>query len=501
MPSDVEETPEVKEWEDNTHNGSRWSAVASWQGIKSLFVLCMRSLLAALLLRSNASAGQPEKKLRPTAYLDGLRGFAAFLVYWHHHTLFAHPGDTAKFFENGFGHEGQYYLVALPYIRNFITGGHFAVSTFYVISGYVLTTKPISLVHAGEQAKLADNLSSALFRRWLRLYIPLIATTFLYLTFWHLSGAFIAGSKPKPTYREELWAWYCELKNFSFVFNQGGEPWFSYNFHLWSIPVEFKGSIVVYTATLAFSRCSRNARLWLEVGLILYFLYIADGWYCALFCSGMLLSDLDLLAAKEDLPSFFERFEKRKSLIYYILLLISLYLGGVPSANSEVKNLAKFGGWHYLSYLKPQAVFDYKWFYLFWAATLLVAAIPRIPWLRRFFETRFCQYLGRISFALYLVHGPVIWVLADRVYALVGWEAEWRVQHLGVWLGKFPLPKIGPAGLEVAFLLPHVVLLPVTLYVAEVVTRLFDEPSVQFPLWFYKKTLGKPSTPLARLPA
>ena len=31
---------------------------------------------------------------------------------------------------------------------------------------------------------------------------------------------------------DELWKWYAEFKDFSFVFRMGGEPWFSYNFHV-----------------------------------------------------------------------------------------------------------------------------------------------------------------------------------------------------------------------------------------------------------------------------
>jgi len=499
MPSDVEEVPEAKEWEDNNASlADRWlGGSRPWKVLKSALTLgLLRSLLLYPSRPSGTGAGangQPEKKLRPTAYLDGLRGFAAFIVYWHHHELWARRKEESEFLEYGFGHGGQHYFASLPGIRTFFGGGHFAVSTFFVISGYVLSTKPMSLIHTGDQAKLADNLGSALFRRWLRLYIPLICVTFVYMTSWHLFGFWIDGTKPKPTYGQELWSWYAELKNFSFVFNSGGEPWFTYGFHLWSIPVEFRGSIVVYTALQALARCTRNARLWLEAGLVFYFLYIADGWYCALFVSGILLCDLDLLAAKDDLPAFFERLQPHRTVLFYVALAISFYLGGVPAPSSNIKDLRETGGWYFLSFLKPQAVFDYKWFYLFWASTLLVASIPRIPWLRRFFETRFCQFLGRVSFALYLVHGPVLWTLGDRMYALAGWENDARKENIMGWLGKFPLPQIGPKGLEVAFLVPHLILLPATFYCAEVVTRMFDEPSVRFPQWFYKKTLGRPA--------
>jgi len=196
----------------------------------------------------------------------------------------------------------------------------------------------------------------------------------------------------------------------------------------------------VYTVLLALSRCARNARLVLEAALVFYFLYVADGWYCALFVSGVLLCDLDLLAAKDNLPAFFAVLQPHRKAIAHVALAISMYLGGVPAPSADIAKLRGSGGWYYLSFLKPQAVFDYKWFYLFWASTLLVASIPRIPWLRRFFETRFCQFLGRISFALYLVHGPVLWILGDKMYALAGWENRARKEHIPGWLGKFPLP-------------------------------------------------------------
>jgi peptidoglycan/LPS O-acetylase OafA/YrhL len=397
-------------------------------------------------------------------------------------------------FERGFGYDGKYYFASLPGVRTFFSGGHYAVTIFFVISGYVLSTKPMSLIHAGEHLKLSENLTSALFRRWLRLFIPVICTTWLYMTSWHAFGLWIAAVEQEPNYRAELWKWYAEFKNFSFVFTTGGEPWLSYDLHVWSIPVEFRGSIIVYTSLLAFSRATRNARLWCEAGLIFYFMYITDGSFFAMFCSGMLLCDLDLLAEKDNLPSFFKRLEPFKELIYYHLFVISIYFGGVPSHNNDVDEIRKVRGWYYLSFLKPQAVFDYKWFFLFWAATFLVAAIPRIPWLKRFFETPFNQWLGKISFALYLVHGPILWTIGDRVYSAVSWSREAHKEHLPHWIDLFPLSKGGPLGLELSFWAPQFILLPLTLWCAHVVTKLFDEPSVRFAQWLYGKTLAPPPT-------
>jgi peptidoglycan/LPS O-acetylase OafA/YrhL len=266
------------------------------------------------------------------------------------------------------GFNDNYYFASLPIIRTFFTGGHFAVSVFFVISGYVLSAKPLSLIQSGEHSKLGDNLSSALFRRWLRLHIPVLVVTFLYMASWHALGIWTVSPEHKANFRDELWNFYVEFKNFSFVFRTGGEDWFTYNFPTWSIPVEFRGSIIIYTSLLAFSRCTRNARLLAELGLIFYFMYIVDGWFGSLFVAGtfsdlrsaiapawhicwllhpnpfgtrfltqipgMLLCDLDLLARNEGLPKFLKRLQPFNKPIYYILFIIGLFLSGVPSHSS-----------------------------------------------------------------------------------------------------------------------------------------------------------------------
>lgn len=490
MPSRHENLLEKEYWDEiktdielpaYTHVSAHAQATKWW--IMKWFVDLVRPSIL------NRATG-PRIQLRRTAYLDGLRGFAAFMVYWHHHQLWARDAVGAnRIFENAFGYDEQYYFACLPGIRTFFIGGHFAVTVFFVISGYVLSAKPLSLVHAGEYLKLGDNLASALFRRWLRLHIPVICTTFLYMTSWHAFGIW-TDSEHQSNYRDELWNWYVEFKNFSFVFRTGGEPWFSYDFHVWSIPVEFRGSIVIYTTLMAFSRCTRNARLWCELGLIFYFLYIVDGWFCSMFMAGMLLCDLDLLAKNDDLPRIFSRMRPFKNLIFYSFFIISMYLGGVPSHDSDITTLRNSPGWYYLSFLKPQAVFDYKWFYLFWASAFLVASIPRISWLKSFFELRFNQYLGRISFAFYLVHGPVLWIVADRLYVATGWSRESHGVGLPNWINVFPMSKAGPLGFELSFLAPHLIILPVTLWLAEITTKFFDEPSVKFSQWVYGKTLA-----------
>nr|CEG05346.1 unnamed protein product [Fusarium clavum]CEG05917.1 unnamed protein product [Fusarium clavum] len=488
---EVKSDSSSSEWSLSKTYSSYWKPAQTGSKIKQ----ALNSVQNFIRARSKP----PLENLRPTAYLDGLRGFAALLVYIHHHQLWAHGIiDQDALFENAFGYGGKYYFATFHGIRHFFAGGHYAVSTFFVISGYVLSLKPMSLIQAGEYIQLGDVLASSFFRRWIRLFLPLILTMIIYITYLHIFGVWVRIMTKQKCWYDEMWVFYYEFKNFSFVFKEGGEPWLSYNKHLWSIPIEFKGSVVVFTSQMAFSRCSKNARLWCELGLIFYFMYISDGSFYAMFMSGMLLCDLDLLANKGDLPRWMARLEPVKEFIFYHLLVFSLFLGGVPSENRNLEQLAKNRGFYYLSWFKPQAVFDYKWFYLFYAAVFLVASIPRIFWLKSFFETRFCQYLGHISFALYLVHGPVLWVVGERLYMAAGWHNDDMMKSIPHWANKLPLSTSGPKGFEMAFLVPQLILVPLTFGLAHVITRFIDTPSVKFAAWFYRKALGDPISKQAR---
>ncbi|KAI8938453.1 hypothetical protein NX059_004346 [Plenodomus lindquistii] len=449
-----------------------------------------------LSLRSGSLKGN---FFRPTAWLDGLRGFAALLVYVHHNQLWAHGTEGNMVFENSFGFQGRHYFAALPIVRTAFSGGHFAVSIFFVISGYVLSVKSMGLIHKSQCQNIGEVVGSALFRRWLRLYVPIAVVTLLWLSMRHATGIWLDLHETSDSWPEDVKHWYRTFKNYSFVFSANHFE-FATNYHAytWTIPLEFQGSIVIYTALLALARCTRNARLWCEMALILYFMYIVDGYHCALFMAGMLLCDLDLLAQAEKLPRFLSMLESFKEFLFFHLFIVALYLSGVPSCDATEFDrhtlLTKSPGWKWLSRLKPQAVLDAKWFYLSWAAVLAIASVPRLPWLKRFFENRMCQYLARISFALYLVHGPIIWLVADRIYAAVGMNRETHVKSIPGWVNKFPLSKKGPLGLELAFWLPQLVIFPVTLYAAEVVTKLIDEPSVRVSNWLYRKMLAEPQS-------
>lgn len=184
-------------------------------------------------------AGSPKKVIRRTAWLDGLRGFAALLVYLHHNQLWSHDIHGNAVFENSFGYSGLHYFAALPFIRHFFSGGHFAVAIFFVISGYVLSVKSLSSIQQNQHVAAADSLGSALFRRWLRLYLPVIGFTLSWIFVRHCTDVWVDFGERKNSWAEELTTWYYSFKNYSFVFLTGDGLEFTnrYNGHLWSIPI------------------------------------------------------------------------------------------------------------------------------------------------------------------------------------------------------------------------------------------------------------------------
>lgn len=128
-----------------------------------------------------------------------------------------------------------YHFIAPPYIRLLFNGGHYATVTLFVISGYVVSRRPLELIETGRIEYLSEYLSSAIFRRWMRLHLPLISTAFLYMTSWHVFSLRIRWIRPEQSYADEFRKWLREVMDYGFPFSRAGSLWLSYNDHLRSI--------------------------------------------------------------------------------------------------------------------------------------------------------------------------------------------------------------------------------------------------------------------------
>jgi hypothetical protein len=109
-------------------------------------------------------------KIQPTAYLNGVRGVAAWFV-WSQHII-------AEFYYNepfwGYHARPQdEWVHQFPIIR-IIYSGQFMVTIFFTLSGFVLSYRPLQYVRSRNHEALFDNLGSSVFRRCARLFLPCI---------------------------------------------------------------------------------------------------------------------------------------------------------------------------------------------------------------------------------------------------------------------------------------------------------------------------------------
>ena len=80
-----------------------------------------------------------------------------------------------------------------------------------------------------------------------------------------------------------------------------------------------------------------------------------------------------------------------------------------------------------------------------------------------------------------------MWIVGDRLIAAVGRPRRTAKTRIPGWINVFPLTDAGPLGLELNALVPHLILLPLTLWLGGVVTKLVDVPSVKLSKWLFKQ--------------
>lgn len=439
------------------------------------------------LLRPRIFSSSPKSPLRSTAYLDGLRGVAAFIVYVAHSEAWNHDVEVIQL---GFGYQGNYSLITLPFLRVFFTGGHAAVAVFFVISGYVLSRRPLKLIHQ-QSEEVYPVLSSSVFRRAIRLYFPFVTTTIVVFTLWHVLRIETEWPKPQASYLQEVFHWATEFSQFAYPFRQPSDTWFSYDFPLWTIPIEFQGSMLVFVTLLMTARISIRSRMTLNTLTAFYFLYVG-GWQMFCFLMGVVLCELEILneAGHFRLPdnSFCRLLKRHDAACLIATFSVGLYLASQPSMK-DLQIASGTPGWTRLITMIPKVYIAAQWwrFWLAISAPLLVFSVGKIPWLRRLLEGPVPQYLGKVSFALYLVHIPVATTIGDRIFRITGFIRP--LTPPSAWDSWISLPQIGPSGLESDFVLPQIFLLPITLYIAEIATKTIDEPSISLGSWAYSSVI------------
>ncbi|EED17173.1 conserved hypothetical protein [Talaromyces stipitatus ATCC 10500] len=394
-----------------------------------------------------------------TKWLDGLRGIAAAIVAIDHFFM----GDIWHPFKSFWADppEENRRLIQLPPIR-ILFSAHAMVTLFMVISGYAIS---INLIRAREQQNQThqrgpsffNRLSSAVMRRIFRIYLPVLVISiisqllfFFNLYNWTFDEGVLRGIKPWTS----PWAhfkWLIiymmdSMNMIAFEYNGG------FNGQLWTMPVEYRGSCVIYLFIIGLASWKRNFRLWTLPTLAVYFLWYGI-WDIFGFLWGLWLAErtvgsngfADHRTAEHEMHSLNEMNEVTDDYFEDSEKLLPLYR--FPARNywrrfatssrmalaSNILTAAAFMmGIHLLclgddGHLTPgyqwlEALNSHKWkdnwqvYHWCWksvGASLLVYAVSNSRMLQKPLNTRFVQYLGKISFSLYLVHQAIYHLWRD----------------------------------------------------------------------------------------
>ena len=258
------------------------------------------------------------------------------------------------------------------------------------------------------------------------------------------------------------------MENFTRVYVEWANPFrfnhyhTRYDPHTFTIPMELRGSMIVYIFLLGTAALKARWRIGFAGILSAYSLTLGR-WDVSAFLGGMLLSEVDIRIASDPMenPSdhgpflspvvnFLGALESWHYLVFrWTLLFMSLWFLSYPDAAAEWTP-----GFISLAYLLPRYYpAGAGWmFYQALGAILLLPCILHSQILRNFFEGRWPRYLGKISFSFYLVHGPVL-------------------HGLGFWIMPRLFEHLGRTG---GYLVGYIVLLGIALYLSDWWCRKID---------------------------
>lgn len=433
-------------------------------------------------------------KLHPTSYLDGLRGLAAMIVFLCHYTEENHPYLVPTY---GLNRDGTSSVLQLPFIR-ILYSGRPMVHIFFVISGFVLSYKPLKAIHVRDLEKCYTALASSTFRRPFRLFGPCIVST-------AIIGVLIQTGfmyKPLPTASMQFSAWTDT------IFHSITWPWAwdfdlrpAFDVHLWSIPIEFAHSMLLFLTLVMLSRLRPQVRT-VTMLLLLAYVIACGKWAAMEFYAGMILADVHITRttdarskhyespdpADHRSPGMLPRSIEHPHLHYAVhlfLFLFAIYTGGWPNFDAAKTPVISWLYTHTPSSFPPVDNLTPQKFWFAMQAIAMVWSCGELPFVKRALESPFAQYCGHISYAIYIVHGPVLEMLQKRVAGTL-YQPPMAAPGLPGYRPEVLASGVkGLVGVDtasqrtVAWAMGLVILGPLVVWAADVFWRLVDIPMIK----------------------
>lgn len=298
--------------------------------------------------------------------IDGLRGWAALNVIFFH------------FFRETFGKIHPYLHKD---IFDFILNGHFMVMIFFILSGDALSFSFFSNRKTDTTIRLAIT-------RYFRLTFPILVSCVLVWFAMHVKLVFNIEASTIVDRKE----WLGTFINFRqgplsavqyalegvYFHNTEGRV---YNPFLWTMPIEFLGSLIVFINIFVLGR-QKNVLLIL-IPQAVFFLYFSENYF--LFIAGMILGYLRSVGLFTAIRAIKWNWVFLLLFILLTFVVYNFYLEQVEAAFNRLT----------LGRIDSDSL-------LFIFATAVVFLCYSSNILTIFFSTGFSRFLGDISFPLYV---------------------------------------------------------------------------------------------------
>ncbi|KAH8689035.1 acyltransferase family-domain-containing protein [Talaromyces proteolyticus] len=366
--------------------------------------------------------GDPRKTVK---WIDGLRGIASIMVVMTHlarsydYDLFS-PRDNPDVPPRLL----QQIVLRIPW------QGRLGVTIFAFLTGYVCALKPMKLARAGNTNAAFTTIAKSAFRRPPRLMLP---ATFAMCISWMLAqfGAYTVGNRcdsswtrdASPDIEDSLYKEIIRLFNAFLIAwtNTDYRIHMVYDEHQWALLPLLKCSMLIFIVCFATALCKYRWRFFICVMLVLYFhqdFKLDRETFQIQALYGMILSDLSYEQRYKDLmQSATWRWPRR--IVAWALLAGGLFVCSYPGEHPEwapwSQRMAEMSPYMF----PPGSNWGKRWTAI--GIDMIIMSIFLTNWSKEFLSSTVLLWLGKQSFAVYLLHGTLLrTVLVWIIYGISG---------------------------------------------------------------------------------
>lgn len=482
--------------------------------------------------------------------LDGLRGVCCLMVM-HMHWTFALTDSN----DGGSWETNTKYLFHRPFYY-LLWAGTSHVDIFFVLSGYVLSMKSLTMIHQGVPAH--RFISSAVLRRATRIFLPPLALMVIYLlairlhvfhgavairerNVWSQEFQLRFFEPPPPLYPlfyDQFWDVVGATQKLLDPSTHFDLPDYGkYDSHLWTMPTEFYCSLALFVVLLA------TCQLWTRYRVLLHSLLVAWCWLTShqnhgLFFAGLLIAEFDIvlkarLKPAEGLPSNVSTIQDPSKPWLSFRQRLPPGLSSYFAIGNIISTIACISGLYLLSMplLWAEETPGYRGFFSFMpkymntgqqgdalralGAVLTVWPITYIstvsgdasstPIISFILSNPVSAYLGQISFAFYLIHGFVIRSLGYSILPalyifVIGTGERWtelaptEYSNGQIYASE---SRLTPRELGTIWILGYLIVLPTCIWMADLFHRFIDLKCVALGRALEEKMVKKDETSMS----